>query len=70
LAQKGGGDPNSWEPPGRNRKGAKLSAEAPGRGGRCAGSATGCCQVRGAARGPRHAHLDGFDLHANVWAGP
>jgi Putative transposase len=21
-------------------------------------------------RGPRHAHLDGFDLHANVWVGP
>jgi hypothetical protein len=30
----------------------------------------GVRQVRGAARGPRHAHLDGFDLHANVWAGP
>jgi hypothetical protein len=26
-------------------------------------------QVRGGARGPRHAHLDGFDLHANVWVG-
>jgi hypothetical protein len=21
-------------------------------------------------RGPRHAHLEGFDLHANVWVGP
>jgi putative transposase len=27
-------------------------------------------QARGGARGPRHAHLDGFDLHANVWVGP
>jgi len=27
-------------------------------------------QVHGDARGPRHAHLDGFDLHANVWVGP
>jgi len=25
---------------------------------------------RGGARGPRHAHLEGFDLHANVWVGP
>jgi hypothetical protein len=24
----------------------------------------------GGARGPRHAHLEGFDLHANVWVGP
>jgi hypothetical protein len=23
--------------------------------------------VAGTSRGPRHAHLDGFDLHANVW---
>jgi len=27
-------------------------------------------QPRDRARGPRHAHLDGFDLHANVWVGP
>jgi hypothetical protein len=27
-------------------------------------------QARGGARGPRHAHLEGFDLHANVWVGP
>jgi len=27
-------------------------------------------QARGGARGPRHANLDGFDLHANVWVGP
>jgi hypothetical protein len=30
----------------------------------------GVRQVRGGARGPRNAHLDGFDLHANVWVGP
>ena len=30
----------------------------------------GVRQARGGARGPRHAHLDGFDLHANVWVGP
>ena len=30
----------------------------------------GLRQARGGARGPRHAHLDGFDLHANVWVGP
>jgi hypothetical protein len=30
----------------------------------------GVRQVRGEARGPRHAHLDGFDLHANVWVRP
>ena len=29
----------------------------------------GLRQARGGARGPRHAHLDGFDLHANVWVG-
>jgi hypothetical protein len=27
-------------------------------------------QARDGAHGPRHAHLDGFDLHANVWVGP
>jgi hypothetical protein len=27
-------------------------------------------QGSGGARGPRHAHLEGFDLHANVWVGP
>jgi Putative transposase len=26
--------------------------------------------ARGGTRGPRHAHLEGFDLHANVWVGP
>ena len=26
-------------------------------------------QTRDGAHGPRHAHLDGFDLHANVWVG-
>jgi hypothetical protein len=26
--------------------------------------------AHGGARGPRHAHLEGFDLHANVWVGP
>ena len=26
-------------------------------------------QARGGARGPRHAHREGFDLHANVWVG-
>jgi hypothetical protein len=30
----------------------------------------GVRQARGFARGPRHAHLEGFDLHANVWVGP
>jgi hypothetical protein len=30
----------------------------------------GVRQARGGARGPRHAHLEGFDLHANVWVGP
>jgi hypothetical protein len=30
----------------------------------------GVRQGRGGARGPRHAHLEGFDLHANVWVGP
>jgi len=30
----------------------------------------GVRQARSSARGPRHAHLDGFDLHANVWVGP
>ena len=30
----------------------------------------GLHQARGSARGPRHARLDGFDLHANVWVGP
>jgi hypothetical protein len=30
----------------------------------------GVSQARGGGRGPRHAHLDGFDLHANVWVGP
>jgi hypothetical protein len=30
----------------------------------------GLRQARGSARGPRHGHLDGFDLHANVWVGP
>ncbi len=30
----------------------------------------GLRHARGSARGPRHAHLEGFDLHANVWVGP
>ena len=30
----------------------------------------GLRQARGGARGPCHAYLDGFDLHANVWVGP
>jgi len=29
----------------------------------------GLRQARSGARGPRHAHLEGFDLHANVWVG-
>ena len=29
----------------------------------------GLRQAHGSARGPRHAHLDGFDLHADVWIG-
>ena len=29
----------------------------------------GLRQARGGARGPRHGHLEGFDLHANVWVG-
>ncbi|HEV2054777.1 MAG TPA: transposase [Methylomirabilota bacterium] len=29
----------------------------------------GVRQARGGAGGPRHAHLEGFDLHANVWVG-
>ena len=42
-----------------------VRAEAPVRrlGGRSS-------QARDGARGPRHAHLDGFDLHANVWVRP
>jgi hypothetical protein len=27
----------------------------------------GLLQARRGGRGPRHAHLEGFDLHANVW---
>src|SRR6266540_246007 len=30
----------------------------------------GVRQAHSSARGPRHAHLEGFDLHANVWVGP
>jgi hypothetical protein len=30
----------------------------------------GVRQGGGGARGPRHGHLEGFDLHANVWVGP
>ena len=29
----------------------------------------GLREARGGARGPRHAYLEGFDLHANVWVG-
>jgi len=30
----------------------------------------GVRRARDGTRGPRHAHLEGFDLHANVWVGP
>jgi hypothetical protein len=30
----------------------------------------GLAPATSGTRGPRHAHLEGFDLHANVWVGP
>ncbi len=54
-----------------------LSASVQGRValGRHAGARVGRLgeaptEAAGRARGPRQAHLDGFDLHANVWVPP
>ena len=44
-----------------------LGRHAGTRVGRLGGEPT---EPAGSARGPRQAHLDGFDLHANVWVPP
>lgn len=44
-----------------------LGQQAGRRVGRLGGEPTA---PAGRARGPRQAHLDGFDLHANVWVPP